>query len=103
VVVVDRPPGAPFLLGLADPLALVGAAAVARLPPDALVTHARRGLQRRARQPGDLGAHSSGPTASTTTSTAADSTSAMLRRYSRTRCWTSLPTPGIDAPHSVTR
>ena len=34
---------------------------------------------------------SPGPTPSTTTSTAAGSTSAMLRRYSRTRSWTRLP------------
>ena len=86
VVVVDRPPRAPRVLGVADPLALVGTAPVPRLPPDALVAHGRRRLDRRSGQPGDPRRHASSPTASTTTSTAAGSTSAMLRRYSRTRC-----------------
>jgi flagellar M-ring protein FliF len=102
VVVVHRAPGAPLLLGLVDPLALVGTAPVAGLPPDALVADGRRRLDRRAGQPRDPG-HDSGPTASTTTSTAAGSTSAMLWRYSRTRSCTRLPTAGIEAPHSVTR
>src|SRR5207248_5511942 len=88
LVVVDGAPGAPLVLGLADPLALVDTAPAARLPPDALVAHGRRRLERRARQACDARAHS---TASTTTSTLAGSTSAMLERYSRTRACTREP------------
>ena len=50
VVVVDRPPRTPLVLGRADPLALVGATAVPRLPPDAFVADRRRRLERRARE-----------------------------------------------------
>src|SRR3954454_13285560 len=104
VVVVDRPPRAPLVFGVTNPLALVRAAPVARLPPDALVADARRRLDRRTGQPGDPRRHNrSGPTASTTTSTTAGSLSPILRRSSRSRSWTSLPTAGIDVPHSVTR
>ena len=61
VVVVDRPPGAPLVLGVADPLALVGAAPVPRLPPDALVADGRRRLDRRSGQPGDPRRHAIRP------------------------------------------
>jgi hypothetical protein len=48
-VVVDGPPAAPLLLGLLDPAAFVEQTAPLGLPPDALVTEARRVRERRAR------------------------------------------------------
>ena len=56
VVVVQLPPDPPLLLGLLDPAALVGLAAVARLPPDAPVADGRRRLERRAGHPRETGA-----------------------------------------------
>ena len=60
VVVVDGPPGAPLLLGAADPAALVDRSARARLPEDALVAHRRRG-RRASRRSGPRCASRSGP------------------------------------------
>src|SRR5439155_19138548 len=49
-VVVDGAPGAEVELDLFHPAALVGRPPSARLPPDALVTYGRRGLERQLRQ-----------------------------------------------------
>src|SRR6266511_596545 len=57
VVVVDRAPRARIVLDPLDPAPLVGRATTAGLPPDALVTHARRRLERRAGQSCDSRAH----------------------------------------------
>ena len=80
VVVVQLPPDPPLLLGLLDPAALVGRAAVARLPPDALVADGRRRLERRAGHPRETSAHAGGPISSTTTSTRSGSISAIRSR-----------------------
>ena len=57
VVAVDRPPGAPLLLGPLDPLALVGLAIPSALPPDAALADGRRGLEGRARETGEPRGH----------------------------------------------
>src|SRR5581483_12474978 len=103
VVVIHTPPRATLLLAAAYQTPLVRRAPGARLPPHALVAHLRRRLERPARQSRDPSAHVLGPIWSTTISTAAGSTSAMRRRYSRTRCCTPRATSGIDAPQSTAR
>ena len=91
VVVVDRAPRAPLVLGVADPLALVGAAPVPRLPPDALVADGRRRLDRRARQPGDARASFGPHRVDDDLARPPARRRPCCARYSRTRSCTSLP------------
>src|SRR5580765_5954756 len=102
-VVVHGSPRPPLRLRLLDPLALFSRPAVTRLPPDAVVAHRRNVLQRDAGETGDTRPAHAGPISSTITSTASGSTFAIRPRYEATRRCTSLPTSGIDAPHSTAR
>ena len=103
VVAIDRSPRPPLLLGPLHPLALLRLAIAAGLPPHARLADRRRGLERRAGEPGEPRRHrfaGGAPTRSTTTSTDPTLTFAMRSRYSATRCCTSRATPSAPAPHA---